>query len=73
MSTEVLQTEKLFLTEQELASILRIASSSVRNLRARGQIAFVRVGQGRGRVVYRKDDVERFIELNRRVPATEAA
>lgn len=62
-----------FLTEKELAELLRIAPSSVRNIRARGEMAFVRLGQSRGRVVYAKDDVRQFIERNRRVAATEAA
>ncbi len=73
MSIEISPALFQFLTEKELADFLRIAPSSVRNIRARGQIAFVRVGKGRGRVVYRKDDVERFIERNRRVAAFEAA
>ena len=54
--------DQQFLTEQELAELLRIAPSSVRNARARGQLPFIRIGINRGRVVYRKDDVEQFIE-----------
>jgi excisionase family DNA binding protein len=73
MPTEVSLTSQQFLTERELAELLRIAPSSVRNIRARGEITFTRVGTGRGRVVYRTDDVQRFIERNRRVAAAEAA
>ncbi len=65
--------DQQFLTESELAELLRIAPSSVRNIRSRGEITFTRVGARRGRVVYRKDDVERFIERNRRIAAVEAA
>ena len=73
LPTAALPTGKQFLTEQELAELLRIAPSSVRNIRARGEIAFVRLGYGRGRVVYREDDVQRFIERNRQVAIAEAA
>jgi hypothetical protein len=61
------------LTEKEVADILRIAPSSVRNARARGQLPFIRIGINRGRVLYRKDDVEQFINRNRQVEVKEAA
>jgi hypothetical protein len=67
--------DRQFLTEKELAELLRIAPSSVRKIRARGEITFTRVTNSslRGKVVYRRDDVERFIERNRRVATAEAA
>jgi hypothetical protein len=65
--------DQQFITEQELADLLRIAKSSVRNIRARGEITFTRVGVRRGKVVYRIDDIERFIERNRIVAVAEGA
>ncbi len=54
-----------FLTEKEVARMLRIAPSNLRAIRARQEISFHRIGRERGRVVYRKDDVERFIQRSR--------
>jgi ribosome-associated toxin RatA of RatAB toxin-antitoxin module len=63
-----------FLTEKEVAQMLRIAPSSLRAIRARQEITFHRIGKEfAGRVVYSQEDVQRFIERNRRVAATEAA
>ncbi len=73
MLTEVNSPSTQILTEKEVAEILRIAPSSVRNARSRGQLPFIRIGINRGRVVYRKDDVEQFIERNRQVEVKEAA
>ena len=78
MLSEALPTEQpsaaaRFFTEKELAELLRIAPSSVRNLRARGEIAFVRLALNRGRVVYLADDVARFSARQRRAPAEQAA
>jgi excisionase family DNA binding protein len=56
-----------FLTEQEVARILRVAPGTVRNCRQRGEITFLRLGIRRGRVLYRVDDVQDFIERSRRV------
>ena len=57
-----------FLTEDEVAQLLRIAPSNLRAIRARQEIPFYRIGFNRGRVVYAKDDVQRFLE-KRRSPA----
>ena len=62
-----------FLTEREVAEMLRIAPSSLRAIRARQEITFHRIGRDRGRVVYSPEDVGRFIERTRRVAAAEAA
>ncbi len=62
-----------FLTEQEVARILRVAPGTVRNIRERGEIAFLRVGFRRGRIVYRQDDVLDFIERSRRAIGTALA
>ncbi len=62
-----------FLTEREVATLLRIAPSSLRAIRARQEITFHRIGRDRGRVVYSEADVQRFIERHRRVAAAEAA
>lgn len=64
-----LPADKNFLTEKELATLLRVALSSVRNLRRSGQIAYLRIGTGhRGRVVYAREDVQAFIERARELP-----
>ena len=57
-----------FMTEEEVARLLRIAPSNLRAIRARQEIPFYRIGFNRGRVVYAKDDVQRFLE-KRRSPA----
>ena len=62
-----------FLTEQEVAKLLRIAPSNLRAIRARSEIPFYRIGFNRGRVVYAKDDVQRFIEKHRTPATAEAA
>jgi hypothetical protein len=63
-----------FLTEKEVAQMLRIAPSSLRVIRARQEITFHRIGKEKaGRVVYSIEDVQRFIKRNRRVAAAEAA
>ncbi len=59
---------EIFLTEHEVARILRVAVTTVRSCRVRGEITFLRLGtQRRGRILYRIDDVEEFIERSRRV------
>lgn len=59
---------EIFLTEHEVARILRVAVTTMRACRVRGEITFLRLGtQRRGRVLYRIDDVEEFIERSRRV------
>ncbi len=58
----------IFLTEHEVARILRVAVTTVRACRVRGEITFLRLGTPRrGRVLYRVDDVQDFIERSRRV------
>ncbi len=62
-----------FLTEKEVAEILRIAPSNLRAIRARQEITFHRIGRDRGRVVYSPEDVQKFIQRNRRLATAEAA
>ncbi len=66
-------TPELFLTEAEVAELLRLAPSTLRAIRERQEITFLRIGFNRGRILYTKQDVEKFIERNRRVAAMEAA
>ena len=73
MSCETSTIPTAFLTEEEVARLLRIARSNLRAIRARGEIGYTRIGLNRGRVVYAKDDVLRFIERSRRVAAADAA
>jgi excisionase family DNA binding protein len=61
-----------FMTEDEVARLLRIARSNLRAIRARQEIPFYRVGFNRGRVIYAKDDVQRFLDA-RRFPAIATA
>jgi excisionase family DNA binding protein len=72
MSCDVITPIEPFLTEDEVAQLLRIAPSNLRAIRARNEIPFYRIGFNRGRVVYAKDDVQRFLE-KRRSPATAEA
>jgi excisionase family DNA binding protein len=67
-------SNQTFLTEKEVAQLLRVNPSTLRVLRTRQEISFHRLGKERsGRVVYSQEDVNRFIERTRRVAATEAA
>lgn len=59
-----LPTDKEFLTEKEVADLLRVVPSSVRAIRARGELAYVKLGPTgvkRARVLYPRADVARFI------------
>ncbi len=63
-----------FLTEKEVAQMLRIATSSLRKIRGRQEISFHRIGKEKaGRVVYSTEDVARFIQRSKREIAAEAA
>ena len=72
MSCDTNTSPERFLTEEEVAKLLRIARSNLRAIRARQEIPFYRIGFGRGRVVYAQDELQRWIE-SRRCPAAEAA
>ncbi len=72
MSCDAIVSTGTFLTEEEVARLLRIAPSNLRAIRARNEIPFYRIGFNRGRVVYAKGDVQRFLE-KRRSPATAEA
>jgi excisionase family DNA binding protein len=49
------------LTVRDTAVILRVSESLVYSLIARGKIACHRIGNGRGAIRLRRDDLERFI------------
>lgn len=72
MSCDTNTSIQSFLTEDEVAQLLRIAPSNLRAIRARNEIPFYRIGFNRGRVVYARDDVQSFLK-KRRSPATAEA
>lgn len=73
MSCGVIAPTEPFLTELEVARMLRIAPSNLRAIRARNEIPFYRIGFNRGRVVYSKEDVQSFLEKRRSPAIAEAA
>jgi excisionase family DNA binding protein len=50
------------LTVQDVATTLKVSQSLVYGLIASGKIACHRIGNGRGAIRVRKDDLERFID-----------
>jgi hypothetical protein len=68
-----LPEDKLFLTEKEVAQLLRVAINSIRNIRNTGRLPFLRVGVGMGRIVNARADVEAFIESVRTAAISKAA
>ena len=50
------------LTPQEAARYLRIEERCLRSIRQRGEIPVVRVGHGRGRILFHKSDLDAYIE-----------
>lgn len=68
-----LPEDKLFLTEKEVAQLLRVAINSIRNIRNSGKLPFLRIGVGKGRIVYARADVEAFIESARTIALSKAA
>lgn len=48
----------VLLTEKELADRLRIGERTIRGIRQRGEIAYVRIGR---KILYRAEDCEAYI------------
>lgn len=64
-----------YMTEKEVAALLRVVPSTVRAIRAQGGLTYVKLGAAgvKGvRVIYPRADVERFI-AERTHPAGEKA
>lgn len=62
--TAQVPADRQFMTEKEVATLLRVVPSSVRAMRARGELAYLKLGDPgvkRSRVIYPRADVERFI------------
>jgi excisionase family DNA binding protein len=51
---------KTFLTSEEMADLLRVSQSGLRNIRKRGEIGFIRVGKRV--VIYPVEEAARYIE-----------
>ena len=61
------------LTVQDVAAILKVSKSLVYELIASGRIACHRIGNGRGAIRLRRDDLERYINECRVEPDVAAA
>jgi excisionase family DNA binding protein len=59
------------LTVRDVAEILRLSESCVYTMIAAGQLPHLRVGNGRGSIRFRRDEIDRFLDGCRTAPLPE--
>jgi predicted DNA-binding transcriptional regulator AlpA len=54
------------ITRPEASAALRVSIRTLDHIVAAGELPIVRIGRGRGRVFFRRGDIDRFIDRNAR-------